>query len=501
MKFLPSKILLVRPDAIGDVVLMIPLINTLKKTYPQAKIYVLAQSYTADLLKNHPAVTDVILDWRKAGRIRSLSAFVAYVRFIKSYQFDMVVFSYLDFFYAFLMFLARVPVRLGDANKILIRPLLNAAVKQDFRNVFCHETEQNIQLLLGYAKKIGQKVVIDTTMDLAINPEDQLAAEALLQQVGLSNKKKIGIHPTSGGGNRAWLTDKYAALIDLIHSKTDYQVLLTGSGKKDAQAAAAIMAASKTQPVNLVDKTSLGILKAVVATCQAFIGTDTGPTHIAAAFKVPVLCVSPTKFVKSLRWGPWQTRNRICGRPQACLWRCYPYTCKKNDCLDAIPVSAVFDALLNLFKESQLPMPKPDAITKQNKRQWCGASMNLGIYVRACDDATIQMALGYSDEAQPHALSVTILCANARIALEIQPRLHPTHSSVLILIAPLWRPWQLLREIMRRDLNLMRIIPSPYLNWPWIITQLAALGMYCPPIIIKPKQTIASLYEDVIIKS
>ena len=82
------KILIVRPDAIGDVVLIIPLINTLKANFPQAKINVLLREYTRPILENHKNVDNVIIDWRKTKKLKFPWQYFQYLFFLKKQNFD-----------------------------------------------------------------------------------------------------------------------------------------------------------------------------------------------------------------------------------------------------------------------------------------------------------------------------------------------------------------------------------------------------------------------------
>ena len=142
-----KKILIVRPDALGDVILMIPMLNTIKLNYPDSKIYTLQQKYTHSLLSNHDAVYKVLDDPIRIGKIKSLKDFFSFVKYIRSFDFDIVIFPYLELPYVLLAVLAGIKCRIGDGNKLGLRIFLTHSVKLNFRNMFLHEVEQNINLL------------------------------------------------------------------------------------------------------------------------------------------------------------------------------------------------------------------------------------------------------------------------------------------------------------------------------------------------------------------
>ena len=107
-----KKILIVHPDVLGDVIFTLPLINTLAKTYFNAQIYILAQSYTKELLSDHSSISGVILNWNRKSSANHKKEYLDYRQKIKAFEFDMVVFPYLDRFYARLMAEIDIPIRI-----------------------------------------------------------------------------------------------------------------------------------------------------------------------------------------------------------------------------------------------------------------------------------------------------------------------------------------------------------------------------------------------------
>ncbi len=438
---LPLKILLLRPDAIGDMVLMIPLINTLKSHFPDAQLYTLQQGYTSPLLQEHPAISGVLIDRKKSGEAKGLRGFWQYAQWLREQRFDAVLMPYLEPYYARLMWAARIPIRIGDAQKVLLRPWLTHPIALDYRNVMRHECVQMAKLAEG----LDPAIPFVSTMDLYLNATDRAACDACMHNLNIT-APFILIHPASGGGNRPWSVAKYAALIAQILDKTPFHVVLTGAGKVEAHKVAAIMAQVHPTPhrdmarmVSAVDQTSLRTLMALIEKAEVVVGTDTGPTHIAAALKRPVLCISPTKFVKSLRWGPWETPRQIISAAEACDLVCRPYKCPATTCLDAIDTRRVFEALIAISREAHHgPMQ---------------SSLHIGILIR--DEADKAYYLTFSEFLQKEGFKVWILKA---------PR----------------SPWRLLRHIWAHDLCVIHSRKAP-LGWG-LLRQIAALRMYIPPV-------------------
>lgn len=454
----PSSILVVRPDALGDVTLMIPLLNSIKKTYPSAKITVLLQPYTQALLSHHPSVDSVLLDLRRTESIKGLKGFMRYVSVIRAHRFDMVFFSYLDGYFAAIMACAGIPIRIGDRNKLLIRFLLTHPVNQEFRNILYHETEQNNSLLLQY----NPLASVSNRMNMTCLDNIKEQAGDILRENGWSGERLIGIHPSTGGGNRAWLPQRYGELINLIHERTDYRVVLTGFGHLDRDLIHSIVSYVTGVPIVLFEKTTLEELKGVISHYDAIIGTDTGPTHIAAALHIPVLCVSPTKFVKSLRWGPWDVPSRIVGNPYVCDLVCNPYKCKLPTCLDSISAEEVCEQLLSLLEERHA-----SSIDLQSR--WVISSLNMGFYCR--------------NQEELDALSPVIKQAQyegARTFLISSMPINDDKGCLRSFYVPTWI--QLFKRVVKHDINVIILPHTPSIGWS-IFRQLTGPFMYVPTFI------------------
>ena len=426
-------------------VLMIPLLNTLKSHFPDAQLYTLQQGYTAPLLQDHPAITGVLIDRRKSGKAKGLRGFWDYAHWLREQRFDAVLMPYLEPYYARLMWAANIPIRIGDAQKLLLRPWLTHPIVLDYRNIMRHECVQMAKLAEG----LDPKIPFVGTMDLYPNTTDMATCEQLMQTLHIS-APLILIHPASGGGNRPWSVAKYATLIGQLLDKTTFHVVLTGAGKAEAHKITEIMAQvhpansdNLARVVSAVDQTSLRTLMALIEKAAVVVGTDTGPTHIAAALKRPVLCISPTKFVKSLRWGPWETPSCIVSASEACDLICRPYKCPATTCLDAIDVGRVFEALVSLTISS--PPPTPHGAMQ--------SSLHIGIFIRHAADKAHYLA--FSEFLQKEGFKVWILKTPAS-------------------------PWHLLRHIWNHDLTVIHSRKAPF-GWG-LLRQIAALRMYVPPV-------------------
>jgi len=331
MKVLPSisKILLVRPDMIGDAVLISPAISLIKKKLPKVKISLLLQKYTADLYENHPEVDEIILD-------QTPKNFFKFVGEIKKKRFDLAIAFYNELPYALLLLLAGIPIRIGDRSKILFGWMYNVKFSQRWSDLTRHEVEHNLELL--------------TPLGIETNDPPPLKIATSQQIIELpKNKLLIGIHPGVGKGNKAWLPERYAEVIDRLGKKLEATLVLMGS-KKEREIGLKITSLCQTPVLNLIEKTSLAQTMDLISKLHLFIGVDSGPLHIAAAYQIPTVAIFPTKFVKPIQWGPWQTPHLIVRKNIECQRICRPASCPFDDCLKQIEAQDVVEAVFALLE-------------------------------------------------------------------------------------------------------------------------------------------------------
>lgn len=468
-----NRILVVRPDALGDVSLMIPMLNTLKNTFPNSEIMTLQQPYSKALLDNHPAVDRVLLT-------SEMGSYFHAMRWLKSFRFDAVILSYNDHYYASLMWAAGIPLRVGDANRLPLRLWINRPVAQPFRELTCHETQQNTL----FVHALSTTVKASDDMNMVVESNDLILAKELLEKEGWkATQPLVCIHPTTGGGNRAWSPEKYAeTIVSVKRERPDAFIVITGFGDKDAKTADVILKLTHNMAVSIVGKTELQELKALISLCAVVVGTDTGPTHIAAALNRPVVGISPTKFVKSLRWGPWGTPNTIIGHPEKCQLICNPHACTKPDCLEAIPVEEVKQAMLSYLSQN-LPAQDPHV--------WMKTSTTAVLYVSS--ECGVESAKAWKEACKRQALRCHVLVASKTLAASF--------SNEEALVVSLWNLPKLIRFCGVHDVTMFHVIgKQKSKRLLWLLRQCVAPLVYCPPILIQnsefPPHDVVTFYRD-----
>lgn len=349
------KILLVRPDALGDVILMLPTVMALRQQWPESTIVVLGNDYTAPLLEAHPAIDEVWLDpFEKGTSVRGLLTFV---KTLKSAHFDFVIHAFNEAPYVLATWLAKIPVRVGDSRKLLLSGFHTHRVRQDFDNPLMHEVDLDLQLLKPF--------------NFTLPTVGQFGWEGVDFPQPLSPQRVpyVVIHPGVGRGNRSIPSGIYKGLIRCL-SHQGMTTVLTGGQNERTQNAS--IAAGDESVVDMTGQTDLLQLAGLIQGASIMISVDTGPMHLAASLGTHVLNLSPSKYVKPTRWGPYRVHHRVVRPETICSYRCFPNGCKRGDCTEAFDPKIICQALDDLVN---IPADKERPNMDNVKARWIQLSM------------------------------------------------------------------------------------------------------------------------------
>ena len=263
-----KKILVIRIDEIGDVILTTPVLRALKKRFPGASLTMLMKDQTKELLLTNPNVDNIIIarSWFKEKF--SLRDFFQLINQLKKQKFDLTVELHTDPRNILLGFLAsRYVIGFGYRG---FGFLLDK--KAHYRKK--HIIEQNLDVV----RLVGADA--DARLELFFSKKDEEKINAVVKEE--KSKKLICINPGTGRKNKFWLNERWAALADILIGKYKASITFTGS-KDEKELIAAIQKKMKHPSRDLTGKLALLELAALIKKCDLFLGPDTGPLHIARA--------------------------------------------------------------------------------------------------------------------------------------------------------------------------------------------------------------------------
>ncbi|MBI4017066.1 MAG: glycosyltransferase family 9 protein [Candidatus Aenigmarchaeota archaeon] len=272
----PKKILVIRLDHLGDVVMTLPSYAALKQLYPHAEIHTLVRGFAEDLFYQNTNVDKVIPfdpPWFARDKKTSLCGTLKFLLNLRKQNYDLVIELHAD--PRNIIAAALIGgYRLGYGIRgfgFLLHKIVEFPV-------FNHMIESNIALIraLGYSGRTPLEA-----LKLAYSSED----EQVINQYGYSGRKYVIINPGTGRQNKYWVAERWAQVADALISE-GYLVILTGSAA-DIQECGKIQNVMNCKAAMLAGKTTLRQLLALVAHASLVLSPDTGIAHFAVSLGTP----------------------------------------------------------------------------------------------------------------------------------------------------------------------------------------------------------------------
>ncbi|MBI5574601.1 MAG: glycosyltransferase family 9 protein [Elusimicrobia bacterium] len=315
------KVLICETDRIGDLILTLPVIKSVKMANPINSVGVLISSYTSDLLKNNPYISRVFTysgcDKKLADEIRQ-----------ENYDAALILFPKFDI--ARLIFLSGIKKRIGLGFK-WYQFLYTKTVIQHRSRIKKHQAEYNLDFLA----EIGiHKFYKD--LEIFLSQNDISFADDFLKSNSLGGYNIICVHPSSGYSSLNVSTKFLLLVMSDLSKRYNAKFIITNSAR-DKRDLEMLTSRLKSDFVITPDNLDIMQLAAVISKCKLFISNSTGPLHIASALKVPTISFYSPVFVHSpKRWGPYQHRNLILVPDVKCPanFKCKGESCENYNCMD-----------------------------------------------------------------------------------------------------------------------------------------------------------------------
>lgn len=337
-----QKILLARTDRLGDVILSTPVATALKKNFPNAHVTFLARRYTAEILRCHPHVDEIIeLDGAEiAGDSNRLIAV------LRQKTFDAAIMLYPQPQLAWAIRRSGIPLRLGTGYR-WYSFLFNRRVFEHRKNAAHHEAEYNLRLLqpLGIANS-------PVEFHFTLSPAERERIDAKLNALG-ANGRPVILHPGSGGSARDWPPENFARLADLLSQQFGAQVMLTGA-PHEVELINGILQQTTTKPISLAGRLSITELAVLCQRAAVFVSNSTGPLHLAVMVGAAVAAFyPPIRACRPERWGPYGRRTDVLMSQQEECTHCRAANTRVCDCMRAIAVETALQKIREKLSEKQ----------------------------------------------------------------------------------------------------------------------------------------------------
>lgn len=304
-----KKILCVRLDNLGDVLMTTPAIRALKHAAPGREISLLTSSAGSAIAKFIPEIHEIMVfdtAWEKNLQNGS-SSIQEMIEKIRGKNFEAAVifnvYSQNPLPTAMLCYMAGIPRIAGYCRENPYKLITDWIPDEEPFLYIKHEVERQLDLV----KNLGA-VSDENFFSLRISRAAETAIQKKLESLGVNTKEKLVIiHPGVSEPKRQYPINYFAETAKMIVKDIGYQVLLTGV-EAEKNLTRAINESGSEKIFDLAGKISMEEFIALIQMSSVLISNNTGPVHIAAAMKTPVVVLYA---LTNPQHAPWNVRHKV----------------------------------------------------------------------------------------------------------------------------------------------------------------------------------------------
>jgi heptosyltransferase I len=296
----PASLCILRLSAIGDTCHTVPVVRAIQDAWPSTQLTWIIGKIEHSLLKDLEGVELIVLD-----KTHGLRGYAAVRRALAGRRFDALLHMHASARANIVSLLVSAPLRIGfDKARARDHQWLFTNVRLPARR------ERHVMDgLFEFAEQIGVPRPPKPRWDIPVGADDVAAIAALFA----TPRPTLVISPCTGQrfrNYRNWRVESYAEVADYAARRYGAQILLTGGNTAIEEAyGREITAIAKSGPQNLIGKTSLKQLLAILARASVVLCPDSGPAHMATAVGTPVVGLYATSNRR--RTGPYFSQHLV----------------------------------------------------------------------------------------------------------------------------------------------------------------------------------------------
>jgi lipopolysaccharide heptosyltransferase II len=357
-----KKILILRPRAIGDVILTTPFIRNVKREFPDAQIDYLVEPFVKPVLEGNPYITNIILLQRQKiknepenvkaiknklqnskSSVKIIDNIKFYLKFFKN-RYDLVFDLWGNLRTALISFLTGAKYRVGFTFRFR-KYFYNIKVKPDI----C--PKYNVHYHLDLLRAIGIEPDSEKT-EFYISNSDEIFIKEFLKNSGITDRDiLIGLNPNGSWVTKRWFEKKFAKLAELILKEiADAKIIILWGPGELGIAQNIINAISyKKEKVILAPETNLKEMGALIKNLDLIVTNDGAASHIAVALDTKSLTIYGPTNPKS--WSPSGNKRHLALAPDVLCAPCDKTVCPFGtiECMNRIKEEDVFLKLKELL--------------------------------------------------------------------------------------------------------------------------------------------------------
>ena len=363
-----KKILVINLMHLGDLMLVTPVLRTLRKNFPAAHIALLADKKLGDLVILNKHLDECILIDKK-GVDNNIINFAKFIFKIREKNFDLVINLHRNERASALAAFSGAKKIVGYSkpffslffDKVLPNPSI-AQLKPKYIPGSQHQVKSHFDVL---REACGITNFDDGGLEMWISDETKLDAEKIFNENFPPNTKVVAFNIGASWLTKRWLDDYFAICADNLIKRGYGVAFLGGPMDEEIVSACVDKMGEKNNPLMKIftGKFSLALVAGFLDKCVLFLTTDSGPMHIGVARNIPIVTMFGASPVPGFY--PYDAKDILIKSPEPCH-PCGNHTCPKSGadnlaCMKKIPVETVMkyvDELLESYGQAAENIPR-----------------------------------------------------------------------------------------------------------------------------------------------
>jgi ADP-heptose:LPS heptosyltransferase len=348
-----KNILIIKLAAIGDAILLIPLVRKLKNSFPEAKITFMCSDINRSIVEKIAYVDEVMNC--KVYDFKNPVKFVSFVKQLRGVKYEVVIDAgQWERINAIITCFARKDYSIGFKTKGQVKHIMYDAIAEHSRTK--HELENFMDLLipLGIIPVSSRLPSDELQLEFFLTKEDREFRDNFWRENQLEDKLVLCFHPGCGenGKPREWHVDKYISLGNKLHEfNPDVRILITGT-KHESELCLPLFEGVKEFAINTSGKYTLSQTAALVERSMLMVCSNTGMLHISTCVGTKTIGLhGPTNPQK---WGAY-SRNAVVIQSDKfcspCLYLGHDYGCSAPTCMKHITADEVYVRVREVLEE------------------------------------------------------------------------------------------------------------------------------------------------------
>ncbi len=345
------KMLIIRTNRTGDVILTTPVFRALKESFPKSSVSVLVHRDTKAVIENNRFIDKIY-----ASRHRGFRIFLkeqALIRSLRKEKFDLVFVMHPSQWCNLLSFIIKPRQSIGfdcyGSGWLLDKSVPYIYHEHRYSRLISFEIEHEVDYNLRLTRIVGadtrdKRPFIDVPDEAIRKMKDFLKDEKVTERDRIAV-----IHPGSAEPYLRWRKEGFCFVADRLMQEGIKVIII--EGPKEEKIVADIVTKMGKRPI-IARGFSLLEVAGLIKQCGLFLGNSTGTAHIASALNVPTVTIMGIKHPSDsyLRWRPLGEKSVVLQNDVGCK-KCYPAECRGYPCIATVDEDEVLRSCLRLLEK------------------------------------------------------------------------------------------------------------------------------------------------------